>query len=579
MVVVVVRLARGYASGRVVWVVPAVAGMVVTGYLAWGAWVSAHDPGWLYRSQVWWRVCLQPGNNQAILAMATLWLAALLLFGWPRRHHPQVLGLTAVVAMVVIGGFLGIASLAPCRGAESGTAVVAWVLGLFVGNPPSVYPSSSCPGQPPLALQAGQAFCLGAILLGALAAAVLWRQPFDRLRARLVRDATIFTGLDAMTIPLLWRLAETSRPASIVVIEPDSGHPLLDEARATGAHVVIGDPASPRMLLPLLASNRGCTLSQFYALRSDAAENEAILAAAKAVLSRYRPDPDKLPRLTARIDDPRRADHWRGWHMGASTGWFEEALSPYESTSCALADQIFRTNTQTLLLCGDSTLALAILQELARRAWERQGLASAAAAGWAAHRDGRAVNGAQVAQVLPLFPLERVILLDERAGDLRREYLATVPSAIAMTMPEVSVQPGPWKDHLLAALDDMASAAPPGAVVVIADAPDEGSTHEAGRAARLHPGTQVFVLASDGAGASGAVFDLLLPFQRAFLVGGEAPEDAWTRITRHWHECFRLSHPAVPGQPTTLTGRPWADLDRFIPEPVNLNEARLAGFY
>ena len=249
--------------------------------------------------------------------------------------------------------------------------------------------------------------------------------------------------------------------------------------------------------------------------------------------------------------------------MGTSSSWFEEALSPYESTASALADQIFGTNARILLLCGDSTLALTILQECARRAWERQGLASAAAAGRAAHRDGTAANEADWEQI-PVFPLERVILLDERAGDLRREYLATVPSAIAMTMPEVRAQSGPWKDHLLAVLDDMAPAAPRETVVVIADAPDEGSTHEAGRAARLHSGTPVFVLASDGAGTSGAIFDLLLPFQRAFLVDGEAPEDAWTRMTRHWHECFRLSHPPAPGHLTTVSGRPWADLDRFI---------------
>ena len=98
---------------------------------------------------------------------------------------------------------------------------------------------------PPLALQLGQIVCLGATLVGALAAAaVLWRQPLDRLHARFARDATVFTGLDAMTMPLLWRLAGAGRPGRIVVIEPDSGHPLLEEARATGARVMIGDPAT-----------------------------------------------------------------------------------------------------------------------------------------------------------------------------------------------------------------------------------------------------------------------------------------------------------------------------------------------
>ena len=201
------------------------------------------------------------------------------------------------------------------------------------------------------------------------------------MRARLVRDATIFTGLDSMTIPLLRQLAQTFRPASIVVIEPEASHPLLDEARATGAHVMIAQPSSPRVLLPVIAGRRGCALRRLYALRGDVADNEAVLAAAQAVLRRYRPDPDRQPHLVARIDDPRHADHWRGWHIGRSSRWFQDALSAHESTASALLEQVFRVAPRQLLLCGDSTLALAILRELARRAWERRQLAAAVASG------------------------------------------------------------------------------------------------------------------------------------------------------------------------------------------------------
>ena len=88
--------------------------------------------------------------------------------------------------------------------------------------------------------------------------------------------------------------------------------------------------------------------------------------------------------------------------------------------------------------------------------------------------------------------------------------------------------------------------------------------HEAGRVARLHPGVPVFVLTSDGAGTSGAIFDQLRPYQRALLVGGQVPGDTWTRFARHWHECFRLRNPAPPGDPKAATRRPWADLDDFI---------------
>ncbi len=156
-----------------------------------------------------------------------------------------MVGITTVVTMVLIGGVLTTASLFPCRGGQTPGAVAGWVLDLYVGNPPS-FPVGACHPPPALAYQLGGPVCLGATLVGALtAAAVVWRQPVDRMRARLVRDATIFTGLDTMTMPLLQRLAQTFRPASIVVIEPDASHPLLDQARATGAHVMIGQPVIP----------------------------------------------------------------------------------------------------------------------------------------------------------------------------------------------------------------------------------------------------------------------------------------------------------------------------------------------
>ena len=383
-------------------------------------------------------------------------------------------------------------------------------------------------------------------------AAVLWRQPVDRMRARLVRDATILTGLDSMTIPVLQRLAQTFRPGSIVVIEPDASHPLLDEARATGARVMVGQPSSPRVLLPVIAGRRGCALRRLYALRGDVADNEAILAAARTILRRYQPDPDRQPHLVARIDDPRHADHWRGWHSGRSSRWFEDALSACESTASGLLDQVFRTQAQQLLLCGDSTLALAILRELARRAWERHELAEAAARAEADHQ-GPA----------PL-PLRHVLLLDRRAEDLHREYLATSPPSVVRALRDVRAEPRSWLDGLLAMLDAMPAATAAGTTVVVADGQGERGLHEAGRVARLHPGVAVFVQSAGGAATTGATFDLLHPFQRALLVDGEVPEDTWTRVARHWHECYRLSHPPAPGNPRTLTSRPWDRLDEFI---------------
>jgi hypothetical protein len=97
----------------------------------------------------------------------------------------------------------------------------------------------------------------------------------------------------------------------------------------------------------------------------------------RTILDRYRPDPERQPHLVMRINDPRPAGHWRSRHAGAYGRYFEDALGPPESTAAALAGQLLRTGARRLLLCGDSSLALAILLELARRAWERQELRAA----------------------------------------------------------------------------------------------------------------------------------------------------------------------------------------------------------
>jgi hypothetical protein len=554
---------------RAAWLVPSAAGVVVTAYLAWGAWVSAHDPSWTEHSSVWWQWWLRPDDDWTLLIVVGVWLVALLCYWWPRRLQAPLVAMATVVSMVLIGGVLGTVSLLPCRGSQTYTAVVGQMLGLYLGNAPSAYQTASCPGQPPLALQLGEVVCLGATLVGALAvAAVVWRKPVSRLLARAVRDATVFTGLDPMTLPLLQRLAQTRRPSRIIVIEPDQAHPLLGAARATGARIMIGDPASSRVLAPVLASWRGCALSFLYALWPDAAENEAVLAAAYPILGRYQPDPERQPHLIVRIDDPRHANYWRGWRCGTSSRWFEDALSAQEVTACALVNEIFRTGARQLLLCGDSTLALAILLELARRSWERRGLIEAASAGLAAHPDttwpdGTKPDGSEPNE-LASFPLEHVVLLDRRAEDLRREFHATSPHSITGGRPVVTAQPDPWMEHLLATLDAMTPAAAAETAVVITDRVSEDGMHEAGRVARLHPGIPVFVLTSDGAGSGDAIFDQLRPFQRTLLIRGEEPEDTWTRVARYWHECFRLRNPPVPGEPRALTGRPWAELDEYI---------------
>lgn len=555
------------------WAVLFAAAVVVTGYLAWGAWLSARDPAWLYLDNAWWRAWLRPDRDTVPLLFAALWLATALAYWWPRRRRLPDVGLVVIAAMVLIGAVLGTASLAPCRGGQSRSAVAAWVLSLYVGALESRYgPGTTCPGQLPLALQVGRTVCLGATFVGAIvAAAVLWRQPAGRLRASLVKDATILTGLDAMTIPLLHRLTAAGRPSSVVVIEPDHSHPLLDEARGTGAQIVVADPRSVQVLLPMVRGLRGPQLRYLFALRAEVAENEAILAAAGKVLGLHKLDldQDQPPHLIARIDDPRHVDVWRGRRIGTWRPWFEDALSAHESTARTLVDRVSRTGAHQVLLCADSALALTVLLELARHAWEQQGLARAVAqraaaghptagAGHSAAGDGagnRAVSGC---------PPGRVILLDARAEDLLREYRTTSPRALVQALPEVSACTKDWRGHLLAMLDAMPAGEAAKTAVLITEAPSEASLHEAGRVARLHPATSVFILTPDAADVTDAVYDRLQPVRRTLLAGGQVPEDSWTRIARHWHETYRLARTAGTKTEQAPARKPWDELDDFI---------------
>jgi hypothetical protein len=563
------------------WVPSSTLGVVAVGFLCWGAWVYGYDPHWLGHGHSWWLSALQVNQNWTLIATMALWLAGLSSFWWPRRHQRLPIGLIVVVVMVIVTAALGTASLVPCRGGISTIGVTFWILQLYVGQPSPAYAPGAavCSGQPPLALQLGQSIGLGATLIGAVAvAAVLWRQPVERLRSRFAREVTIFTGLDALTLPLLTRLSDPASGRKVIVIEPDETHPLLDEARATGARVIIGDPAETRLLEPIISGWRGWALDRLYALRCNVAENDRVLSATRSILGRHPrtaehlPHLPHLPHLVTRIDDPRHANQWRGSHGGTSAG-FEDALSAAETTAYTLIDTILRTSARQLILCGDDGLTLAILIELDRRGWEQGELLSAATHGRAAH--GRAARPEANGEYLPRLPaplsIGRVVLIDPRAADIRREYLVSTPRTVPDSA--VTTRTARWQDELLPTLDAMTEAIAQGTAVIIVDSFSEMSMHKAGRVARLHPNTWIYVQTPSGDSVSEAIFNRLCLFQSGLLIAGEIPEDTWMRVARHWHECFRLQDPVPPDHPKAPGRRPWADLSDFLRND-NLRQVR-----
>jgi hypothetical protein len=537
-----IRRIRHVRWRRHIWLAAAAAGVALVALLCVDAWRYGDNAHWLDGHHAWYQWWLQPGRSLTLIVTILLWLVALTGFWLPRRRARQPMSLIIVGVMVLIAAALGVTSFVPCRGDVSTAGVLFWVLQLYVGQPPE----DACTAAPPLGLQLGQMVGLGATLIGALVVgSVLWREPLERLGLWFTQETTVLIGLDEMTLPVLRRLAAPPRPRTLIVLEPDETNPLLDEARATGARVIVGEQPWCRLLRPIIAGRHGCSLSYLYALRADVAANETVLEAVKQILDRYHPAPERLPQLMIRIDDPRHANSWRGSNGGNIELGLADALSPAETTAYALLDRILHEARETaeadeipaqhLIICGDGNLAIALLLELDRRTWER-------------HELGR-----------PPLPVRRVTLLDPKSADTLREYQAGAPRESPAPFPAVDTCPDRWLDRLLPLLDEMSPSARQQTAVVITDGPAEAGTQAAGRAARLHPATAFYLQAATGDGITGPVFDQLHQFRLSLLIEGEVPKDAWTRIARHWHACHGLSNP----RPGTDSRRDWDELDKF----------------
>ncbi len=549
---------------RYAWPLPAALAAVAVSLLCWGAWVYGYDPNWLSGAYARWRPVLGTDQDWMLVVTLALLLGSLAVYWWPRRGDRVLIGLIAVVVLAPVAAILGTAAYVPCRGHMSTTGVTFWIFQLYVGQPPNmVYqsvstPHASCGGTPPLALQLGQIVGLGATGIGAItAAAVLWSKPLDRLQSRFASDVTIFTGLNALSLSLLKCLAKDG-PRAIIVVEPDGKHPLLDEARLTGVRVVIGKPDATHILRPIIVALRGCALTHLYALSDKVTENESVIKEAARIIGRCKAHKDRQPHLVALVEDPRHADRWRGDHSGSWDVWFEDALSSAETTARGLVSQVLLKKPRHVIVCGDSTLTVPILVELARRAWDQAELMRAMDAGLAAEPDLVPPDAPS-----PL-PVEEVTLLDLRSRDIKREYLKSAPGPVLGSLPDIAEAPADWRADLQRRLDALDPVEARETAVIITESPPGSGVHEAGRVARLRPETSVFVLAAAGDASSGAIFDLLHPFEPSLLVNGTVPEDTWTRIARHWHECYRLSHPVPSGHPKAPARLPWSELGFFL---------------
>lgn len=388
-------------------------------------------------------------------------------------------------------------------------------------------------------------------------------------------------------------------PPTTVIIEADPSNPLIAEARRIGALVVIGDAADPELVRAVVSRPRAwmprrTALRRFYAVSDEQHRNLEVWESVCRVMSCPRLErhlEDLVPRIFVLMDDAREARQWRLsqiQHLGATptsnagSGQDPPMLVSDSITLDGIASELVvdRILPQTqwlaehsivphVVLAGEGSLALTILDELAWQLWCRFEVAHAADRGAEAARP-------KLARVTLCGP--KASVRKKEWDDLRAPWAFPDAPKAALRLFTVSAEDGDEEDVAANVL-----AREPDSVAVFVDDRQEYAAAASRLARRFlgaHEGQPRAMLRCDtGAPAEPVVKGGLLRFVPT-LVRSDAkglalpPYDSMTRLARQQHTVYRASHgwpggatsARMPKQCSRLTDVPWEDLPKFFEE-------------
>lgn len=566
---------------------------VVAGLLTlWVAYAALTRPAWSMDPDSPWYLP-STGNGWFALGVGVAWAIFILLWmsrlarsSWRAADSipSSLVGLVALLASV--GGVLGLSALSHCSGGVPVLGPITNTLLLFAGNlDDGLFGDGAvCPGPDPLAIEMARFATIAATFAGAVVALlVVSRRQWDRHKVQRASAIDLVVGLNALSQPLIRALVHESRarqdpdpewveeykrPRTIVVVlhnEPDD--PLVAEVRSVGAVVLFGNAVQPEVLRPLITHRRfdwrrrrrvgGVSLKRLYAVADRQEVNEWVLDAAVTVLQSTLaggdPDPVAIPRLTVRMDDAREAAAFR-LHRAGGTQWFIDALSADEILAGELLDVLADKGCQTIAIHGDTGLTIALLDEIAWRAWTADHLKEA-------HRKACATGTTTPAPPAARIP-RHVILLGDSARRMYDEWIKVrAPAAHTLPADSVEARQGPWESGAADVLNVQAAA-----LIVTSQSTDDAAG--AVRLARLNPAKVVIAYHGMFRGVHRAEADddrrgLLTRFGPALhrnipdTPNGYfpiVPADSWTRLARHKHEYYSTQSPG-----NTPSGRPWGE--------------------
>ena len=483
-----------------------------------------HPPQWL-----------GPASWLTLSAYAALWVLTTTFYWWPRRHQPRPFALVVGLAMTVASVVLGSTSYAACSEGEAAIWSPAYkTMALFVGNVDEPFGNGGqCPALMPLSLQAARVLALSVTLGAALAALLtLFVEQADRARVRLARSLILVTGTGEQAVSFvaaLLRDPSLPRSVRIVVVDPDRDSATLKALRQMGAFVLVGRPWDPDSLGGAIRPGRAMRTA--YLLADDSETNFRVAATLSSMISTAPHAEDKLATsLIVRVDDYWHAEEWRRLHIADTLGVVMDAIGTQQVTARALLGQAVGSGATRLVLLGSTSIALAVLDELAQRQRER------------------AVFGA----VDPVA----VVLIGDAADDLASDHALRQQWFGNSRL--VNVTSIPERPLITGLLPVVADTAVP--YIIDCREPSEDSTRLAQQVATRIPSCPVLFPVHGVKGVRHPVTERLLAYGPTLLEGQNVPEDGWTRLARHLHERYLAEYGCAS---TSEASKPWRDLSDF----------------
>jgi len=565
-----------------------------------------------------------PESPESIWARALLvvLIATAATYWYPRRGKFTGVGLAVGVCAALVVGVLGFATYQPCMEGESAPfAPVGWILGMFTGDYPFEGPGSRCAHTFSPGFELARSLAVAVTATGAIG--VVWllaRHWLDRWRSGLVRYVMAGLHLDVPRTASQQATAGVEvgremarlrpgdlqktlkKPPTTVIIEADPNNPLIAEARRVGALVVIGDAADPELVRSVVSRPRAwmprrTALRRLYAVSDEQHRNLEVWAAVCGVMSYPRLArhlEDLVPRIFVLMDDAREARQWRLsqiQHLGATatpiaaeSGQDPPMLVSDSITLDGIASELVverilpqvqwlaeHSVVPHVVLAGEGSLALTILDELAWQLWCRFEVAHAA-------DRGAEAAWPKLAQVTLCGP--KASVRKKEWDDLRAPWAFPDAGRAKATLRLFTVSAEDADEEDVAA---NVLAREPDSVAVFVDDREEyaaAASRLARRFLSAHEGQpRVMLRCETGGPAEPVVKGGLLRFVPT-LVRSDAnglalpPYDSMTRLARQQHTVYRASHGwaggatsgRLPEQGARLTDVPWEDLPKFFQE-------------